>query len=488
MSDFDLTIRGGTIVNGAGQSRRDIGVKDGVIVELAENLEEGATDVDARDKLVLPGGIDGHCHIEQLSSFGLMNADDFYTATISAAHGGTTTVVPFAAQHRGQSISKVVNEYRALAEEKAAIDYHFHIIVTDPTDEVLTKELPPLIEQGFRTLKLFLTYDLMKVDDYQTLQVMEVARKYGALIVAHAENNEMIRWATNKLVESGHTEPKYHAVSHPRLAEAEAVHRAIVLARLIDVPIMIFHVTTREAMDEVRRAQEAGLKVYAETCPQYLFLTAEDLDRPGAEGAKYCCSPPPRDKDDQEAMWEGLIDDTFQAYSSDHAPYRYDETGKLNAGGNPTFKQIPNGLPGLELRMPLLFSEGVMTGRLGLTKFVELTSTNIARLYGLYPKKGQISVGSDADIAVWNPDVKKTITDEMVHDNTGYTPFAGWTVTGWPECVISRGRVIVKDGAADAAPGSGRLATRELSDAAKPLGRTELEMDERKNFGVRMLG
>ncbi|MDA7945945.1 MAG: dihydropyrimidinase [Hyphomicrobiaceae bacterium] len=487
MSGFDLTVRGGTIVTASGETAGDVGVKDGVITQIAEGLEPGAEDIDAAGKLVLPGGIDGHCHIEQLSSFGLMNSDDFFTASVAAAHGGTTTVVPFAAQHRGQSISDVVKAYRALAEEKAAIDYHFHIIVTDPTEDVLTKELPPLLEDGFRTLKLFLTYDLMKVDDYQTLQVMEVARKHGALIVTHAENNEMIRWATEKLVKNGHTEPKFHAVSHPRLAEAEAVHRAIILARFIDVPIMIFHVTTREAMDEVRRAQEAGLKVYAETCTQYLVLTSDDLDRPGGEGAKFCCSPPLRDDTDVEAMWQGLADGTFVTLSSDHAPYAYDETGKLNAGDNPTFKQIPNGLPGLELRMPVLFSEGVKTGRINLPKFVELTSTGIARLYGLYPQKGEIAVGSDADIAVWDPDAEKTISDDMVHDNTGYSPFTGHTITGWPECVISRGRIIVRDGKTDMAPGSGKIAKRELSDQAKPLGRIEPEMDETKNFGIRLL-
>ncbi|MEM8743572.1 MAG: dihydropyrimidinase [Pseudomonadota bacterium] len=486
MSDFDLTIRGGKIVTAAGERDGDIGVKDGVITQIADSLEPGTEDIDASGKLVLPGGIDGHCHIEQLSSFGLMNADDFYTASIAAAHGGTTTVVPFAAQHRGQSISEVVTAYRALAEEKAAIDYHFHIIVTDPTEEVLTKELPPLLEDGFRSLKLFLTYDLLKVDDYQTLQVMEVARKHGALIVAHAENNDMIRWASEKLVEKGHTEPKFHAVSHPRLAEAEATHRAIVLARFIDVPIMIFHVTTREAMDEVRRAQEAGLKVYAETCTQYLVLTADDIDRPGNEGAKFCCSPPLRDEDDIEAMWEGLADGTFVTLSSDHAPYAFDETGKLIESKNPTFKQIPNGMPGLELRMPVLFSEGVKTGRIDLPKFVDLTSTGIARLYGLYPQKGEIAVGSDADIGVWDPDAQKTITDETVHDNTGYSPFTGRTITGWPECVISRGRVIIRDGNADMAPGSGKITGRELSEQATPLGRTEPEMDENRNFGIQL--
>jgi len=487
MSDFDLTIRGGTVVTSTDKILQDIGVKDGQIAAIAQTLSPGERDVDATGKLVLPGGIDGHCHIEQISSFGLLNADDFYSATVSAAFGGTTTVVPFAAQHRGDSVSEVVAAYRKLAEEKAVIDYHFHIILTDPTPEILAKELPPLIEEGFRSLKIFMTYELMKVDDYQMLQVLEVARKYGALIVAHAENNDMIRWATERLVDQGNTAPKFHAVSHPRLAEAEAVHRAIVLARFIDVPILIFHVTTREAMAEIRRAQDMGLKVYGETCPQYLFLTADDLDRPGSEGAKFCCSPPPRDADDQKAMWEGLIDNTFQVFNSDHAPYRYDESGKLNAGPNPTFKQIANGLPGLELRMPLLFSEGVSTGRIDVCRFVELTSTNMARLYGLHPSKGTIAVGSDADVAIWDPDLEKNVTEETTHDNTGYTPFEGRKIKGWPVTVISRGRVVIEDDVLNAERGSGRLAKRDLPELAKPLGRLEPEMDAAKNFGVQLL-
>lgn len=487
MSEFDLTIRHGTVVTSSEKTTGDIGIKDGVIAALAENLAPGARDIDASGKLVLPGGIDGHCHIEQVSSFGLLNADDFYSATVSAAHGGTTTVVPFAAQHRGQSVTEVVDAYRALAEEKAIIDYHFHIILTDPTPEVLEQELPPLIAEGFRSLKVFLTYDLMKIDDYQMLQVLEVARKHGALVLAHAENNDMIRWTTERLIEQGHTEPKFHAISHPRLAEAEAVHRAIVLARFIDVPILIFHVTTREAMQEIRQAQDAGLKVYGETCPQYLFLTAQDLDRRDAEGAKFCCSPPPRDESDQDAMWQGLVDNTFQVFNSDHAPYRYDETGKLSAGPNPTFKQIANGLPGIELRLPMLFSEGVSKGRIDVCRFVELTSTNMARLYGLFPSKGTIAVGSDADIAIWDPEIEKTVTDASLHDNTGYTPFEGWKTTGWPVTVLSRGRVIVEDGALDAERGSGRLAKRDMPELAEPLGRLEPEMDVTRNFGVRML-
>jgi dihydropyrimidinase len=486
MSEFDLTIRNGTVVTALEKTVTDIGIKDGLITAVSENLKPGDNDIDASGKLVLPGGIDGHCHIEQLSSFGLMNADDFYSATVSAAFGGTTTVIPFAAQQRGDSVTKVVNDYRVLADEKAVIDYHFHIIVSDPTKDVLEKELPPLIEQGFRSLKIFMTYEKVKIDDYQMLDILEVARKHGALVIAHAENNDMIRWASQRLIDSGHTEPKFHAISHPRLAEAEAVHRAIVLARFIDVPILIFHVTTREAMEEIRRAQDAGLKVFGETCPQYLCLTADDLDKPGTEGAKFCCSPPLRNKRDQDAMWQGLVDNVFQVFNSDHSPYRYDETGKLSAGPNPTFKQIANGLPGIELRMPLLFSEGVNKGKIDVCRFVELTSTNMARLYGLYPHKGTIAVGADADVAIWDPELEKTVTDETTHDNTGYSPFKGRKISGWPVTVLSRGRVVIDSDKLHAERGSGRLAKRGMPDLAKPLGRLEPEMDMNKNFGVQL--
>ncbi len=486
MSEFDLTIRNGTVVTASEKTGADVGIKDGLIAAIAENLKPGDKDIDASGKLVLPGGIDGHCHIEQLSSFGLMNADDFYSATVSAAFGGTTTVIPFAAQHRGDSVTKVVNDYRALADEKSVIDYHFHIIVSDPTKDVLEKELPPLIEEGFRSLKIFMTYEKVKDDDYQMLDILEVARKHGALVIAHAENNDMIRWASQRLIERGHTEPKFHAISHPRLAEAEAVHRAIVLARFIDVPILIFHVTTREAMEEIRQAQDAGLKVFGETCPQYLCLTAQDLDQPGTEGAKFCCSPPPRDESDQDAMWQGLIENVFQVFNSDHAPFRYDETGKLYAGPNPTFKQIANGLPGIELRMPLLFSEGVNKGKIDVCRFVELTSTNMAQLYGLNPHKGTISAGADADVAIWDPELEKTVTDKTTHDTTGYTPFEGWKITGWPVTVLSRGRVVVDAGKLHVERGSGRLAKRDMPELAKPLGRLEPEMDMAKNFGVQL--
>jgi dihydropyrimidinase len=259
------------------------------------------------------------------------------------------------------------------------------------------------------------------------------------------------------------------------------------MAALVDQPIMIFHVSTAEGARVIRDARGQGLKVFAETCPQYLFLTADDLERPGVEGAKWMCSPPPRRVADQEALWTALSLGDLQTISSDHAPYRFDETGKLRAGPNPTFKQVANGLPGLELRLPLLFDAMVSKGRLGLEKFVELTATAPARIYNLHPRKGSIAVGADADIAIWDPDRRVTITDEMMHDLAGYTPFAGRTVQGWPMTVLSRGRVIVEAGKLSALPGSGRFLARSGGDAAKPTGRLVADMDPEQNFGAKLL-
>ena len=487
MAEFDMVVRGGTVATASDTVASDVGIRDGRIVALADRLGEGGREIDASGKLVLPGGIDSHVHIEQMSSAGILCADDFYSGTVSAAFGGNTTVIPFAAQHRGQSLRSVVQDYHERSGPKAVIDYSFHLIITDPTEQVLGQELPALIRDGYTSFKVYMTYDLLQIDDYQMLQVLELARREGALVMVHAENYDVIRWLTERLLEGGHREPKYHAVSHARIAEGEATHRAISLAELMDVPLLLVHVSASEAMDEIRRAQDKGLKIYGETCPQYLFLTAEDLDLPGTEGTKFCCSPPPRDAANQDEIWRGITNGTFQVFSSDHAPYRYDETGKLSAGPNPSFKEVANGIPGIETRMPLLFSEGVRTGRIDLNQFVAITSTNAAKLYGLHPRKGTIAIGADADLAIWDPDKEVTITTEGLHDNVGYTPFEGRTVTGWPVVVIRRGEIVVQDGELKAERGSGEFLTCGLSEAAKPLGRREPELDPARNFGAELL-
>jgi dihydropyrimidinase len=487
MSEYDLAVRGGTVVTASSTMTCDIGIKDGEVVVLAKELGPAARDIDASGKLVLPGGIEGHCHIEQKSAFGLMTSDDFESATISAAFGGNTSVIPFAAQHRGQSLRKAVEDYHACAAPKAVIDYGYHLIVSDPTPEVLGQELPALIKTGFTSFKVYMTYDLLRLDDRQMLDVLSTARREGALVMIHAENYEMIRWLTEKLVDGNKLAPKYHAISHSRIAESEATHRAISLSQLVDTPVLIVHVSTEEATAEIRRAQDSGLRIYGETCPQYLFLTAEDLDRQGMEGAKFCCSPPPRDAQAQDAIWRGLQNGTFQVFSSDHAPYRFDETGKLRAGPNAPFTKIANGVPGIELRLPLLFSEGVRKGRIDIHKFVELTSTNVARLYGLFPRKGTIAIGADADLTIWDPDLERVVKYEDLHDRAGYTPYEGKTLTGWPVTVINRGRVVISDNALQVEPGSGIFLARERSRFAAPLGRLEPEVDPARNFGAQIL-
>lgn len=321
MADFDLIVRNAKIVTAERQTEGDIAVKGGRVVEIGPDIKgKGTREIDAGGKFVLPGGVDSHCHIEQKSGFGIMCADDFYSGTVSAAFGGTTTVIPFAAQHRGMSLRQVVKEYHEAAAPKAVIDYAFHLIVTDPTEQVLGQELPALIRDGYTSFKIYMTYDAMKVSDYQILDILALARRDGALVMVHAENHDMIQWLAHHLIEQGHGAPKFHAIAHARIAEAEATNRAISLARLVDAPLLLVHMSEIEAIETLRQAQKKGLKIFGETCPQYIALTADDMDKPGVEGAMWCCSPPPRDSEAQEAVWAALKDGTFQTFSSDHAP------------------------------------------------------------------------------------------------------------------------------------------------------------------------
>jgi dihydropyrimidinase len=377
----------------------------------------------------------------------------------------------------------VVEDYHRRASEKAVIDYAFHLILADPTDEALQEDLPRLVAEGVTSFKVYMTYDRLRLSDEQLLDVLAAARRLGALTMIHAENHGMIAWLSHRLLQAGATAPRYHAISHPRVAEGEAVQRAIALAELVDVPILIVHVSDAAGASAIRQAQTRGMRVYGETCPQYLFLTGEDLDRPGLEGAKYGCSPPPRDRASQEAIWRGLVDGTFQTYSSDHAPYRFDESGKLPKGARTTFKEMANGVPGIELRLPLLFSEGVGSGRLSLNEFVALGATNHAKLYGLYPRKGTIALGGDADLVLWDPARRVRVAWAMLHDHTGYTPYEGRELTGWPVTVISRGRVVVQDGQLRAEPGSGQFVPAALSDWARPRGVAVPELARLREIG-----
>ncbi len=471
MPQLDLVIRNGTVATAGDVVRCDVGVRDGKVAVLAKGLCGARETLDATGKLVLPGGVDSHCHIAQVSSMGLETADDFRSGSISAACGGTTTIIPFAAQYKGQSLRQVVEAYHARAKGEAVIDYAFHLIISDPTPQVLGQELPALIREGCTSFKVYMTYDQLKLDDTQMLNVLAAARREGAMVMVHAENHDVIAWLSERLLAAGHQAPRFHGLAHAAPAEREATHRAITLAEIVDVPLLIVHVSGREAIEEIGRAQRRGLRVYGETCPQYLFLTADDLDRDGFEGAKYVCSPPPRDAANQEHVWRGLESGVLSVFSSDHAPYRFDDPeGKRKGRGGP-FTAIANGVPGLEVRLPLLFAAGVGGGRLTLEQFVAVTATNPAKTYGLYPQKGTIAVGADADIALWDPELEVTVSAERLHDNMDYTPYEGRRVTGWPVTTLSRGEIVWDGKEPRGAPGRGRFLPCALPDAAKPRGR-----------------
>ena len=487
MPEFDLVVRNGTVVTAADSTLCDVGVRNGKIVALAERLPEASRDIDASGMLVMPGGVDSHCHIDQKSSTGIRSADDFYTGSVSAAFGGTTTIIPFAAQRKGESLRQMVTEYHECADPKAVIDYAFHLIISDPSEQVLGQELPALVHDGYTSFKVYMTYDALRVDDRQMLDILSVARAEGAMMMVHAENHEMIGWLTDKLLDGGYHAPKYQTVAHARIAEGEATHRAICFSEFTDTPVLIVHVSTEAAVRRIREARAQGLRVFGETCPQYMFLTAEDLDRDGMEGAKWCCSPPPRDQHDQEVIWQALADGTFDVCSSDHAPYRFDESGKLAGGSHSPFNQIAKGVPGIELRLPLLF-DGVRRGRISLQQFVALASTNAARLYGLYPRKGTIAVGADADMVIWDPDKRVTVSYDLIHDNAGYTPYEGIELQGWPLTVISRGRTVVDAGELHVERGSGEFLPCERPQLAQPSGNLPPELDPGRNFGARIVG
>lgn len=480
---MDLVIKNGTVATASDTFKADIGITDGRISAIGESLS-GSREIDATGKLVLPGGIEAHCHIAQESATGGMTADDYRSGSISAAFGGNTCFVPFAAQHRSMGVIETLDLYDSRAQGASVIDYGYHLIVANPTEKVLTEELPQAFARGVTSFKVFMTYDLMKIDDGQFLDILSVAKRHGALTMVHAENSGIIKWVSDRLVAAGHTQPRYHAISHPAAAEAEAINRAITLARFVDAPLLIVHISTPEGAGLVARARLEGAKIFGETCPQYLFLTKQDLDRPGMEGAKFMCSPPVRDSATQAALWRHLQAGTFSVFSSDHAPYRFDKSGKLSNGPDATFKQIANGMPGIALRLPLLFSEGVRGGRITLNQFVALGSTNAAKLYGMHPRKGTIAVGTDADIAIWDPEETRSVTVEDQRDNMDYTPFEGRQVTGWPVTVLSRGEPVIEDGKLVAEPGRGRFVARARPDFTGYPGTRTPELDPDFNFGA----
>src|ERR1700689_1235300 len=467
--EFDLVIRGGTVATAADGGRSGMGVKDGRIAALADNLPRAASEIDASGLMVLPGGIDSHVHLAQPMAPGIVMADGFESGTRSAAAGGNTTVISFALQPRGASLRQSVEDYHLKARGQSYVDYGFHLIVTDPTPAVLGQELPALVSSGYPSFKVFMTYDDLVLTDRQLLEVFSVAREHGALVMVHAEGYDQIKFMTDRLEREGKTHSYYHAESRPELVEREATHRAISHAELIGIPIMIVHVSGREAMEQIQWARGRGMKIYAETCPQYLVRTAEHLKGLNRKrrGAQYVCSPPPPDRASQEAIWRGLIGGVFQTFSSDHCPFRFDdEAGKMVPQGRTSFRWVPNGIPGVAARLPILFSEGVKKGRISLSEFVALTATNHAKMYGLYPRKGSIMVGADADIAIWDPDKKVSLSQELMQHGSDYPPYEGMEVTGWPVKTLLRGAIIADDGQVVGEPGMGQFLARQTTQSA----------------------
>ncbi len=455
MPSYDVIISGGTVVTADDQFTADIGVRDGRIAALADRLQGGPA-IDASGMLVMPGGVDSHCHIEQLHEDGGSDEESFSTGSRAALAGGTTTVVSFSAQFRGGGVMAPLLEYRRRAQAGAMVDYAFHQIVTDPTDAVLRDELPQVVASGVRSLKVFLTYDPLRLDDRQYLAVLSAARRLGCLVTVHCENYDAIAWRSAALLAAGHVAPKYHAWSRPAVVEREATHRAIALAELVDTPVEVFHVSCPEAAEEIARAKARGVAVWGETCPQYFVLTAADMDRPGFEGAKFMCSPAPRDAAAAAGLWQAVQRRTLEVISSDHSGWSYGGSrGKRSAGADAPFTAIPNGLPGLAARLPLLWSEGVAAGRITPSDFVRLTATQPARMFGL-ASKGRIVPGADADLVLWDPARRTVLTNALMQHAIDYTPYEGRAVTGWPVMAMRRGEVVMRDGIVQAQPGSGR--------------------------------
>lgn len=449
-------IRNGRVVTAVDDYRADVLIEGETVSTIGARLDvEADRVIDAAGKLVIPGGIDPHTHME-LPFGGTEASDDFRTGTVAAAHGGTTTIIDFAVQYKGQALREGLDTWHAKAEGKAAIDYGFHLIVTDLEDERVP-ELYKAMDEGVTSFKLFMAYPgVFLADDATIFRAMSAAGSRGGLICMHAENGIVINEIIKRALAEGRTAPKYHALTRPTIAEAEGVHRAIRLSEMAEAPVYIVHLSCADALEQVREARDRGLPTFAETCPQYLFLSIEDYGE-GFEGAKYVMTPPLREKWNQQELWKGLKTDDLQVISTDHCPFCMKEQKEL---GRDDFSKIPNGAPGVEHRMSLIYDGGVAQNRVSLNRFVELTSTAAAKMFGLFPRKGTIAVGSDADIVVFDPERKQTISAATHHMNVDYSAYEGREVQGTVETVLSRGRVVVEGNEFKGKAGGGQFLKR----------------------------
>ncbi len=459
-----VLIQNGTIVNADASVQADLLIEGATIKEIRAGIPASSADtvVDARGLLLLPGGIDAHTHLD-MPFGGSKSADDFLTGTRAAAIGGTTTIVDFAIQARGTKMRSALDTWWMKAEGKACIDYGLHMIVTDLGDAGL-EDMDDLVSEGVASFKLFMAYpNVLMVDDATIFKALQQTAKNGALICMHAENGSVIDVIVQQALAEGKTAPIYHALTRPTIAEAEAVHRAIAMAEIAGVPVYIVHLSSEDALNQVREARDRGLPAFAETCPQYLLLSLEDVADKGWEGAKYVFTPPLRERKNQPKLWEGLRKDNLQVVSTDHCPFCFEDQKAL---GKDDFTKIPNGGPGIENRLQLLHHHGVGEGNFSLNRFVELVSTAPARIFGMYPKKGVLAVGSDADLVLWDPNEELTISAKTHHMRVDYSMFEGFHVRGNARDVYSRGELIVSGGKFIGKPGRGNYLRREARGGA----------------------
>ena len=449
-------IRNGRVVTAVDDYKADILIEGETVSTIGAKLDvEADVVIDAAGKLVIPGGIDPHTHME-LPFGGTESSDDFRTGTTAAAHGGTTSIIDFAVQYKGQALLEGVDNWHRKAEGKCVIDYGFHLITTEFEDNQ-TEELYTVMDEGVTSFKLFMAYPgVFLADDATIFRAMSAAGARGGLICMHAENGIVINEIIKRALAEGRTAPKYHALTRPTIAEAEGVHRAIRLAEMAESPVYIVHLSCADALNQVREARDRGLPAFAETCPQYLFLSIEDYGE-DFEGAKYVMTPPLRERWNQDELWKGLKTDDLQVISTDHCPFCMKEQKEL---GRDDFSKIPNGAPGVEHRMSLIYDGGVAQNRVSLNRFVELTSTAAAKMFGLFPRKGTVAVGSDADIVVFDPDAVQTISAATHHMNVDYSAYEGRKVRGVVETVLSRGRVVVEGGEFKGRAGAGQFLKR----------------------------
>jgi dihydropyrimidinase len=455
---FDTIIANGRVVTATDTFASDVAISGGKVAAIGEKLprENVARVIDAANKYVIPGGIDVHTHLD-MPFGGTTSSDDFETGTRAAAFGGTTTLIDFAIQYKGQTLRTAFEGWMKKASGKAVCDYAFHCIITDLADAQL-EEMNALVREGVTSFKLFMAYPgVFMLDDGSIFKALRRTAKNGGLVCMHAENGNAIDVIVQQALAEGKKAPKYHALTRPTTAEAEATARAIALAEMAGAPVYIVHLSCNDALEKVREARDRGLPVYAETCPQYLYLSIEKFDVPDFEGAKYVFTPPLREKWHQEKLWNGLKRDHLQVVSTDHCPFCFKEQKEL---GRDDFTKIPNGGPGVEHRLSLIYSGGVAGGRFSVNRFVELVSTTPAKLFGLYPRKGTIAVGSDADLVIFDHTRKHTISAKTHHMRVDYSMFEGIEVTGMPSTVLSRGKVVIEDNKFVGRTGAGEFVRR----------------------------